>query len=127
MYLLPLLVQSLYSAGFFDDIIAGKIILCVSNEIILEYYEVLMRKTSKEVASNIIDFLTVHPFVEKNDPFFNFLLISDDADDNKFFDCAISSNEVCIVSNDKHFSVLKNIPFPKIQVLSTDEFENNFR
>lgn len=111
----------------FDAIIAGKIILCISNEIMLEYHEVLLRKTSEEVASNIIDFLTVHPFVEKTEPFFKFLLITEDADDNKFVDCAIAANASCIVSNDKHFNVLKRIPFPKVQVLSSDEFEKGFR
>jgi len=111
----------------FDAIIAGKIVLCVSNEILLEYHEVLLRKTNEEVASNIIDFLTVHPYIDKIEPFYNFLLITEDADDNKFVDCAIAANASCIVSNDKHFNVLKSIPFPKVHVVSSDEFENTFR
>lgn len=111
----------------FDAIIDGRLILCVSNEIVLEYKEVFQHKTSPEVASNIIDFLTIHPYVEKTEPFFNFLLINEDADDNKFVDCAIAAGAFCIVSNDKHFLVLKTIEFPKVRIFNLDEFEKSFR
>jgi uncharacterized protein len=107
----------------FDAAIEGKLILCVSNDIILEYNEILLRKTNSAVAGNIMGFLTVHPFVERIEPFFNFRLITVDEDDNKFVDCTIAANAYCIVSNDKHFDVLNDIPFPKVKVLSTTDFE----
>ncbi len=111
----------------FDCIIQGKIILCVSNEILFEYREVLAKKTNEEVAENVIEFLTISPFVNKTEIYFNFQLISDDADDNKFADCAISANAACLVSNDKHFRVLKTIKFPKISVLKLQEFEEKYK
>jgi len=111
----------------FDAIIEGKLILCLSGEIILEYQEILLRKTNEEVASNIVDFLTIHPFVVKSEPYFRFLLITQDMDDNKFVDCAISANAFCIVSNDKHFKVLGKTSFPKVRVLDLPDFETLFK
>ena len=57
----------------FDCIIQGKLILCVSNEILFEYREVLERKTNAEVAENVVNFIAVNPFTEKT----AFTLISD--------------------------------------------------
>ncbi|RKZ35138.1 MAG: nucleotide-binding protein [Gammaproteobacteria bacterium] len=95
----------------FDQIIAGELILCVSNEILLEYQEIL----------------AIHPFVVKTEIFYQFHLISEDDDDNKFVDCAIAANAVCLVSNDKHFKVLKTIKFPKVNLLTLPEFVQEFK
>lgn len=111
----------------FDCIIEGKIILCVSNEILFEYQEILTRKTNAEVAENIVNFITVSPFTVKTDIFFNFNLIKEDADDNKFVDCAIASNAICLVSNDNHFQILKTIDFPQVIVLRLQEFEAKYK
>ncbi len=111
----------------FDCLINGSLALCVSNEILLEYREVLERKTSAEVAENIINFIIVNPFTVKTEIYYNFRLISADADDNKFVDCAIASDAVCPVSNNTHFQILKMIDFPKIEVLTLAEFESKYR
>lgn len=111
----------------FDCIIQGKIKLCVSNEILFEYREILARKTNEKVAENIIEFLSISPSVEKTEIYFNFKLIAEDEDDNKFVDCAITANAECLVSNDKHFRVLKSIDFPKINVLKLREFEEKYK
>ncbi|MDM8563931.1 PIN domain-containing protein, partial [Candidatus Marithioploca araucensis] len=76
----------------------------------MEYQEILAIKTSQEVADNLSHFLAI---VVKTEIFYQFHLISEDEDDNKFVDCAIAANAVCLVSNDKHFKVLKTIKFPK--------------
>ena len=55
-------------------------------------------------------------------PSYAFHLIEADADDNKFVDCAISSNAKYIVSHDHHFNILKQIPFPKVDVISLNAF-----
>jgi len=75
----------------FEKIISGELILCVSNEIILEYEELITNKTNKEVSRNVIDFLLISPFVLKTDIFFNWHLITDDPDDDKFIDCYLAS------------------------------------
>lgn len=43
----------------FDKIISGELLLCVSNDIILEYEELLAEKTNKEVSRNVTDFLLI--------------------------------------------------------------------
>jgi uncharacterized protein len=111
----------------FDCLIHGKIQLCVSNEILFEYREILTQKTNEEVAENVIEFLSISPFVEKTEIYFNFHLIAADEDDNKFVDCAIVANAEYLVSNDKHFQVLKTIDFPKVAILRLREFEEKYK
>ena len=111
----------------FDCIIQGKIVVCVSDEILWEYQEILAQKNGTEVAENVINFLTISPFTEKVALFYHFHLIAADDDDNKFVDCAIASNALCLVSNDNHFSVLKTIDFPKVNVLTVEAFETMYK
>ena len=61
-------------------------------------------------------------FVELVNPYFSLHLISADCDDDKFVDCAFAANATFIVSEDKHYDVLKEIDFPKIPVLKLKEF-----
>ena len=49
-------------------------------------------------------------------------MIQSDPDDNKFVDCAIASNAICIVSNDHHFDEVKQTDFPKVNVLTLLDF-----
>lgn len=55
-------------------------------------------------------------------PSYAFHLIKADEDDNKFVDCAIVANAKYIVSNDRHFDVLREIPFPKVDVIKINQF-----
>src|SRR5438874_8312770 len=73
----------------FDCLIDGRIALCVSNEMLLEYEEVLTRLASRAVAENVVRFIEIHPATIKTDIYFNFGLIESDPDDNKFVDCWI--------------------------------------
>ena len=56
--------------------------------------------------------------------YFNLNLITNDEVDNKFADCAFAANADYIVTNDKDFNVLKRIGFPKINVVTIDEFKD---
>lgn len=100
----------------------GKYTLCVSNEILEEYEEIIAQKTSSVIASNVVQTLLNAPSVELIDAFFRFDLIKNDPDDNKFVDCAIAGNATFVVSNDSHFDVLKEIDFPKLILKSLQEF-----
>ncbi len=111
----------------FDCLIDGRIALCVSNDILLEYQEVLGRKANVEIAQNVINFIDTHPATVRTTVYFHFHLIAEDPDDNKFVDCAISANADFLVSNDAHFRRLREIEFPKVDVLSLDEFSSMFR
>ena len=57
-------------------------------------------------------------------PYYKFNLISSDTDDNKFVDCAIAANADYIVSEDAHFKILDNIPFPHVNLLCIKDFAN---
>lgn len=71
--------------------------------------------------------MSISPFVEKTEIYFNFRLISEDEDGDKFVDCTIAANAECLVSNDRHFRVLKTIDFPKIIILKLKEFEEKYK
>lgn len=100
----------------------GKYILCVSNDILKEYEEILSLKTNSIIASNVIQTLINSPFVEFVEAYYHFHLISQDEDDNKFVDCAIAANAKYIVSEDAHFNILKDIPFPSVEVMRLKSF-----
>lgn len=101
---------------------AGKYTLCVTNDILEEYQEIIERKTSAIVARNVIDLLLKSKNVEFVTPHFKLGLIEADHDDDKFVDCAFACNATYIVSDDSHFDVLKKIDFPQLLVLKLQEF-----
>ncbi len=106
-----------------DAFLRGDYSLCVSNEIIEEYSEVLARNISPRVAEAIVYAILTRKNVIRINPHFSFGLIEADKDDNKFVDCAIAANAKCIVTEDNHFNVLRSIPFPKVEVVGIDEFK----
>jgi predicted nucleic acid-binding protein len=55
--------------------------------------------------------------------YYKWSLIAADLDDNKFVDCGLNADADFIVTNDKHFNVLKSIDFPKINVVDLDTFK----
>ena len=67
------------------------------------------------------------PNIELVNPYYNWNLISNDPDDNKFVDAAVSGNVDYLVTNDKHFNVLKEVEFPPLNVISLQEFEELMR
>ncbi len=85
-----------------ESFVSGVNTLCVSNEILEEYLEILQRLTSIEVADYVVKSITNSPFVEFITPYYHFDLIKADPDDNKFVDCAIAAVARCIVTNDHH-------------------------
>ena len=105
----------------FDAIRTGLIQVGISSEILLEYEEILIRKTSSGVAENVIKILVNLENVHHQDIYFNWNLIQSDADDNKFVDCALAFSADFLVTNDKHFDILKSIDFPKLAVIPADK------
>ena len=96
--------------------------LCVSNEIITEYEEILVRKTSQTFAEMIIHIILNSENIVFVNPHYRFGLITADPDDNKFVDCAIIANADYIVSQDTHFDIRKTISFPKVNVIRIEDF-----
>ena len=56
------------------------------------------------------------------DSYYHFGLITEDPDDNKFVDCAIAADAELIVTNDKHFDVLRTVSWPKLTIIKLKEF-----
>ena len=100
----------------------GENVLCISNEIIEEYVEILERLFNHKFAETVVKTIVNSPFVEFVTPYYNFQLIKSDPDDNKFVDCAIAANARYIVSNDRHYDVLRQISFPKVDVINLVDF-----
>ena len=126
------LIQALPSRSryhkIWSDFLAGHYKLCVSNEILTEYEEILAMHTSPEVAHNVVEAIARHPKTIYRESYFRFHLLSDiDKDDDKFVDCAITANADYIVTEDSHFFYLKRIKFPKLTVLTLDEFNESLK
>ncbi|RZJ58302.1 MAG: PIN domain-containing protein [Hymenobacter sp.] len=49
-----------------------------------------------------------------------------DPDDNKFVDVAIAANADLLITNDKHFDILKQIEFPRVSIISFQLFLKDF-
>lgn len=106
----------------YEKLLAKEFDLFISNEILMEYEEVISRKFNISVARDIVKALLILPNVSKISIYYNWNLIAEDSDDNKFVDCAINSNSHLLVTHDNHFNILKEIDFPKIQIASIEEF-----
>ena len=104
------------------DFILGRYELCVTTEILDEYEEILSRYTSPVVGRMVIEAILRANNVVRVDAQFRFGLIESDQDDNKFVDCSIVANAEYIVTDDAHFDVLKDIPFPRVLVMTAESF-----
>lgn len=120
------LLQSLPSKSpyhkIWTDVFCGKISLCVNTEILDEYEEILSQKINSEVAINVVEAIARLHTTIYQEIYVHFGLIQDDEDDNKFADCAIASGAEFIVTNDKHYNILKSTPWPNIKVMNIKEF-----
>jgi putative PIN family toxin of toxin-antitoxin system len=104
------------------EFVDGKYTLCVTNEILSEYEEKLIEKVGQEIASNVITAILDLPNTKMVQVFYHLRLITSDPDDDKFVDCAFKANARFIVTQDHHYDVLKQTPFPYIDVIGIDEF-----
>lgn len=104
------------------DFLDGKYTLCVSNEIMHEYEEILKKRSSPRASNLFMMVMNYSKNVITKDPFFKFELIKTDPDDNKFVDCAIACNAEYIVTDDSHFDEALQSPFPLIRTMHLDDF-----
>ncbi len=95
----------------------------ISNEIMYEYEEHLVAKYSQNTADLVLNILSIAPNTIFAEPFYQWQLMTNNKDDNKFVDLAIAVGANYLVSNDKHFEILKSIDFPKVQVINLEGFK----
>ena len=106
----------------------GKYCLCFTDDILDEYEEIIEQRTrSSEIAHSVVNAILNRSNTRHIEVYYHFDLIQADKDDNKFVDCAIKAMAKYIVSNDHHFDILKQIPFPKVNVIDIDRFVEELR
>jgi putative PIN family toxin of toxin-antitoxin system len=82
-------------------------ILVVSNEILLEYEEILKKLGGLHAWPAFQDFLNAHPSqVIRVAPSFRWHAIRRDPDDDKFVDAAVAGDAEWIITDDSHFDDL---------------------
>ena len=106
----------------FSAFLEGYYTLCISTEILLEYEEILRQKASPRAADLFLKVIARSRNVERKDPYFRLGLVKQDADDNKFVDCAFVSQADYIVTDDSHFNDAAQSPFPLFYVMGLDAF-----
>ena len=90
-----------------------------------EYEEKLTEFYSQKTAYLILEILCTANSVIFAEPHFQWNLIEEDPDDNKFADLAIS-NADCLVTFDRHFNIFKETDFPRLAVLTPLQFQQLF-
>jgi putative PIN family toxin of toxin-antitoxin system len=101
--------------------IDGRNQLCVTTEILNEYVEILQRETTENFASILLEVILNNPNTLFINVFYKFNLIIADPDDNKFIDCAIAAQAKNIVTEDHHYDVLRDLEFPKVDIIGLDD------
>jgi uncharacterized protein len=106
----------------FQEILTGRLILLLSKEVVLEYEEIFASKISSDFSGFIIKALLENPFINKVEIFYQWNLISQDPDDNKFIDLGLNGNADYLITNDKHFNIVKSISFPTLKIITLKDF-----
>ena len=89
----------------------------LSNEILTEYEEILAAHYSATTAQRVTEILLNAPNTSFQEAYFKWQLIEADPDDNKFVDVAIAANADYLLTNDRHFEVLRQIEFPRVPLI----------
>ena len=101
----------------------NKYSLCITTDILNEYSEIIERYFSAIDADYTLNQIMLQTNSVHIIRYFDWNVMVNDPDDNKFFDCAVAANADFIVSEDKHFNILKHLPFPFVPVMKLIEFK----
>ncbi|NJN33355.1 MAG: putative toxin-antitoxin system toxin component, PIN family [Saprospiraceae bacterium] len=107
----------------FDKFEQGSYILCLTTEILLEYEEKLTENFNPLLAELTVGAMLLKRNTLFQEVYIRWSLLTKDQDDNKFVDCAVAANADYLVTNDRGFRILKNLPFPKLKIIRIEEFE----
>ena len=105
-----------------ETFISGKYQLILCEEIIHEYEEILREHAAPGAADIVMEIFIESPDVIYKRISYAWNVIPEDPDDNKFFDAAVAGNADYLVTNDLHFSDAKKLAFPKVNIISAEEF-----
>jgi putative PIN family toxin of toxin-antitoxin system len=122
--LLQVLPQKSPYRCLWDAFLRGNFELCYTTEMLQEYEEILSRFYYLKITEYAIGTLVKSKHSIPITPYYKWNLITADPDDNKFADCALNAGADYIVTNDKHFNVLKALDFPPIKVINIETFKS---
>ena len=109
-----------------EGIYTQTLTLLVSTPILLEYEEILREVYSESVLQYFFDFLHISDNILFVNPTYRFQLPFEDADDQKFVDCAVCGQADFLITNDRHFRRLRDLPFPCVVVITGKEFIRHY-
>jgi len=99
----------------------GQVVLCLSDEILAEYLEVLARfADAKEEVRELLTILDEAEGVLFVSPAERIQAVADDPEDDKFLECAVAAQAYAIVSGDHHLLAIGE--FRGIPILEPAEF-----
>jgi putative PIN family toxin of toxin-antitoxin system len=100
----------------------GRYQLVHSDEILYEYREVLSEHAAPNADAVALEILTKSLNTVRTKIYYRWFAITADPSDNKFFDAAVAANADYLVTNDNHFNGAKSLTFPKMNIVSANEF-----
>lgn len=106
----------------FKSLLEGRITLCVTTDILEEYEEIIGEMLGGAAAEAVMGTIENLQNTVLATRYYRWLAIVNDPDDDKFVDCAVATNAVCIVTEDQHFNVLRTRIFPTVTVLNSEQF-----
>jgi len=124
--LLPAIFENSPYYWLWEAFCENQFFLCCSTEMLEEYGELLASFYSVEISESVINTITNATNFIPVTPYFKWNLIITDPEDNKFADCALNTGADYIVTNDKHFNILKEINFPYVKIVDIETFKQIF-
>lgn len=115
------------SHWLFQAILDGSLTICVTTEILDEYSEIMSSKLGIEASEAVLSLFDNLPNIQLITRYYRWFAIKADADDDKFVDCAVAANAICIITEDKHFKILEKLDFPKITAMNIAKFEDFYQ
>ena len=105
----------------FDAYRSRQFELAVSTEVLDEYAEIFGQRMTPLISDNLLELIDKQINTIKTEIYYRWGAITEDYDDNKYVDCAVSAGADYIVTHDRHFNALSTIEFPQVKCIKLDE------
>lgn len=106
----------------FDAFLAQRYELVVSTAILLEYEEILAERNGQLVSDSILTVLLTRSNVRRQRISYDFRLVPQDPDDDKFVNAYVAAGANYLVTDDRHFRTVLAVRFPQVRVVGAAEF-----
>ncbi|RYE90343.1 MAG: putative toxin-antitoxin system toxin component, PIN family [Cytophagaceae bacterium] len=106
----------------FDSLLLGNYTLVVSTSILYEYEEILGERNGAFITEATLAALLSLDNLIRQRISFDFRLVEQDPDDDKFVNAYVAGQADYLVTDDRHFRVVLASKFPTVRVVSTAEF-----